>query len=66
MTRDLPHPEERALARRLEGWPRVQMLHPSFETLASQAPQDEAWLRLAVLTMPHAAIAAISSEISTL
>src|SRR4030088_935020 len=26
---------------RLEGWPRVQLLCPSFETLASQAPQDE-------------------------
>src|ERR1700733_8435140 len=24
---------------RLEGWPRVRALHPSFETLASQAPQ---------------------------
>src|SRR5882724_6372973 len=35
-----PHPEERALAR-LEGWPRVPVLRPSFETLASQAPQDE-------------------------
>src|SRR6267378_174726 len=35
-----PHPEERALAR-LEGWPRVPALRPSFETLASQAPQDE-------------------------
>jgi hypothetical protein len=26
---------------RLEGWPRVRALRPSFETLASQAPQDE-------------------------
>src|SRR5450631_3146914 len=26
---------------RLEGWPRVRTLRPSFETLASQAPQDE-------------------------
>src|SRR5712664_3634427 len=26
---------------RLEGWPRVHALCPSFETLASQAPQDE-------------------------
>src|SRR5476651_2452312 len=26
---------------RLEGWPRVRTLPPSFETLASQAPQDE-------------------------
>ena len=31
----------RALARRLEGWTRVHALCPSFETLASQAPQDE-------------------------
>src|SRR5258708_10956335 len=45
-----PHPEERALpaahlrcpVARLEGWPRVHALRPSFETLASQAPQDEA------------------------
>jgi hypothetical protein len=27
---------------RREGWPRVRALRPSFETLASQAPQDEA------------------------
>src|SRR6266480_149254 len=26
---------------RLEGWPRVHSLPPSFETLAAQAPQDE-------------------------
>src|SRR5258705_13986457 len=26
---------------RLEGWPQVRALRPSFETLASQAPQDE-------------------------
>src|ERR1700716_1911567 len=25
---------------RLEGWPRLRALRPSFETLASQAPQD--------------------------
>src|ERR1700682_2804343 len=30
-----------ALCARLEGWPRVPALCPSFETLASQAPQDE-------------------------
>src|SRR5882672_12249927 len=36
-----PHPEERAPCARLEGWPRVPALRPSFETLASQAPQDE-------------------------
>src|SRR5450631_2801286 len=36
-----PHPEERALRARLEGWPRVRLLPPSFETLAAQAPQDE-------------------------
>ena len=35
-----PHPEERRKPR-LEGWPRVHALCPSFETLASQAPQDE-------------------------
>src|SRR5258708_28192939 len=29
------------LCARLEGWPRVRALRPSFETLASQAPQDE-------------------------
>src|SRR4030088_1056752 len=29
------------LCARLEGWPRVPAFHPSFETLASQAPQDE-------------------------
>jgi hypothetical protein len=27
--------------RRLEGWPRDHAFRPSFETLASQAPQDE-------------------------
>src|SRR3979490_809784 len=48
-----PHPEERALRQRtcavrcarLEGWPRVHILFPSFETLASQAPQDEVRIR---------------------
>src|SRR6266849_7397676 len=29
------------LCARREGWPRVRALRPSFETLASQAPQDE-------------------------
>src|SRR5882672_152795 len=29
------------LCKRLEGCPRVPALRPSFETLASQAPQDE-------------------------
>ncbi|HEY0911962.1 MAG TPA: hypothetical protein VGD75_17205, partial [Bradyrhizobium sp.] len=35
-----PHPEERVCAR-LEGWLRVQALHPSFETRPEAAPQDE-------------------------
>ncbi|HEV7448017.1 MAG TPA: hypothetical protein VGO18_35955, partial [Steroidobacteraceae bacterium] len=37
-----PHPEERAFARVSKDGPRVHVLQPSFETFASQAPQDEA------------------------
>src|SRR5258708_14549850 len=37
----LPPAHLRFPVARLEGWPRVRALHPSFETLASQAPQDE-------------------------
>ena len=33
--------EKSAPRARLDGWPRVNMLRPSFETLASQASQDE-------------------------
>jgi 2-methylcitrate dehydratase PrpD len=40
MTR--PHPEERSEGSRLEGWPQTPNLPPSFETLASRTPQDEA------------------------
>ena len=36
-----PHPEERALARVSKDGSRLRTLRPSFETLASQAPQDE-------------------------
>src|SRR5882724_7219539 len=36
----IPHPEGRRCGR-LEGWPRVRALCPSFETHASQAPRDE-------------------------
>src|SRR5665213_1448115 len=39
-TKKSRHPEERVCAR-LEGWPRVHASRPSFETLASQAPQDD-------------------------
>jgi hypothetical protein len=36
-----PHPEERALARVSKDGGESNALRPSFETLASQAPQDE-------------------------
>src|SRR5260370_12936205 len=42
MKNERPHPEEPCAARRLEGWPRVLAVHPSFETRPSGAPQDEA------------------------
>jgi len=41
-----PHPEERALARVSKDGCRLRALLPSFETLASQAPQDEAGDRI--------------------
>src|SRR5258708_17610264 len=41
MKNEGPHPEEPCAARRLEGWPRVLAVHPSFETRPSAAPQDE-------------------------
>src|ERR1700722_18250262 len=38
-----PHPEEHRAAMRLEGWPRVHTVRPTFETAAQRArpPQDE-------------------------
>jgi len=36
-----PHPEEARAAGRLEGWPQVRCLWPSFETRPAGAPQDE-------------------------
>src|SRR6202011_4946505 len=44
---------------RLEGWPRVLPVPPSFETLASQAPQDEVWFpgsRAAMTILKRAAL----------
>src|ERR1700681_2446068 len=38
---------------RLEGWPRVRALPPSFETLASQAPQDEGGNGLTYARLPQ-------------
>ena len=37
-----PHPEEHCAAMRLEGWPRVRAVQPSFETAArARPPRDE-------------------------
>ena len=56
----LPHPEERAFRARLEGWNDLMVRDG-----ATAPPHHEA-LRPSILAMPQAAIAAISSEISTL
>jgi hypothetical protein len=47
---------------RLEGWPRVRTLRPSFETLASQAPQDEVGILHGLVRTDDIMIAAKTTE----